>query len=48
MTEGRCMKCKKQVEITDAKETVTKNNMRMLKGKCPVCGTTVCRILGKA
>ena len=48
MAEGRCMKCKKQVEIKDAKETVTKNKMRMIKGSCPKCGTTVCRILGKA
>jgi hypothetical protein len=42
------MKCRAQREIKDGKETVTKNNMRMLKGKCPVCGTTVCKILGKA
>ncbi len=48
MAEGRCMKCRKQVEIKDGKEVVTKNKMRMLKGKCPVCGTTVNRILGKA
>ena len=48
MAEGRCMKCKKQVEIKDAKEAVTKNKMRMLKGVCPACGTKVCRILGKA
>lgn len=48
MAEGRCMKCKKQVEIKDAKEVVTKNKMKMLKGVCPNCGTKVCRILGKA
>jgi len=46
--EGRCMKCKKQVEIQEGVENITKNKMRMLKGKCPECGTTVCRILGKA
>ncbi|MFH1450758.1 MAG: DUF5679 domain-containing protein [archaeon] len=46
--KGQCMKCKKQVEIQGGKENVTKNKMRMLKGKCPKCGTTVCRILGKA
>ena len=47
--EGRCMKCKKQVEIKDGKESVTKNGMKILKGKCSAgCGTTVCRILGKA
>jgi len=48
MAEGRCMKCRAQREIKDGKEVVTKNNMRMLKGKCPKCGTTVCKILGKA
>jgi len=48
MPTGRCMKCKKQVEIQEGKETVTKNKMKLLKGKCPKCGTTVCRILGKA
>ena len=45
--EGRCMKCKKQVEIKDGVETATKNGRQMLKGKCPVCGTTVCRFMGK-
>lgn len=47
MPEGRCMKCKKQVEIKDPQETVMKNGMRAVKGKCE-CGTTVFRILGKA
>ena len=46
--KGMCMKCREQVEIQDGKEVVTKNKMRMLKGKCPKCGTTVNRILGKA
>lgn len=48
MTSGRCMKCKANVEMQDGKEVITKNKMRMLKGKCPTCGTTVCKILGKA
>ena len=48
LAQGRCMKCRKQVEIKNGKEVVTKNNMRMLKGVCPKCGTTVNRILGKA
>jgi len=48
MTEGRCMKCKKQVEIKDGKERVTANKMRMFMGLCPKCGTKVSRILGKA
>ncbi|MBW3016093.1 hypothetical protein KY309_00600 [Candidatus Woesearchaeota archaeon] len=48
MTEGRCMKCKKQVPIKDAKETIMKNGMKAMKGVCGTCGTKVFRILGKA
>lgn len=48
MTEGRCMKCKKQVVMLEEKVVVNKRGMRMARGKCPDCGTTVCRILGKA
>ena len=47
MVEGRCMKCKKQVEMKDPKETATSRGVKMFKGKCPECGTTVCRIAGK-
>jgi hypothetical protein len=44
--EGYCVKCKKKVEIKDGKEVVNAKNRRMMKGKCPNCSTTVCRILG--
>ncbi len=47
MPTARCMKCKKQVDIKDAKEVISKNKMKMCKGVCPKCGTKVCRILGK-
>ncbi|MEM3405744.1 MAG: DUF5679 domain-containing protein [Candidatus Pacearchaeota archaeon] len=47
MTEGYCVKCKKKVEIKDAKETKTAKGTIMFKGKCPNCGTTVCRIGSK-
>ncbi|MCF7866785.1 DUF5679 domain-containing protein [Candidatus Woesearchaeota archaeon] len=46
--EGRCMKCKKQVEIKNGAETKMKNGMNAMKGECPTCGTKVFRILGKA
>ena len=46
--EGRCMKCKKQVKIKDAKEVKMKNGMKAAKGVCGACGTKVFRILGKA
>ena len=48
MVTARCMKRKKQVEIKNAYEFVSKNKMNMLRGVCPDCGTKVCRIIGKA
>ena len=48
MTKGRCMKCKKEVEISNGKEVVMKNGMKAMKGECPTCSTKVFRILGKA
>jgi len=44
MVEAYCVRCKKKVEIKDPVETATKKGVAMLKGKCPICGTTVCRI----
>lgn len=44
--EAYCVKCKAKKEMVDAHEETTKNGRAMLKGKCPDCGTTVCRILG--
>ena len=50
MVEGRCMKCKKQVEIKDPKDTTIKGKageLNAVQGVCPVCGTKVFRIMGK-
>jgi hypothetical protein len=44
---GYCMKCKKKVEMKDEKISKTNKGLRMAKGKCPKCGTTVCAMLGK-
>ena len=44
--EAYCVKCKEKREFTGHVEEV--NNRRMAKGTCPVCGTKVARILGKA
>jgi hypothetical protein len=45
--EGYCVKDKKKVQFEG--EVVTlKNGRQAAKGKCPVCGTTVMRILGKS
>ena len=45
--EGYCVKCKEKRSFEGA-VSVSKTGMEMAKGKCPVCGTTVNRILGKA
>ena len=44
---GYCVKCKEK-RVFDGNVEVSKTGMKMAKGKCPVCGTTVNRILGKA
>lgn len=46
--EGRCMKCKEQKTMKDPELTTMKNGMKAAKGVCPVCGTKMFRILGKA
>ena len=38
------MKCREKKEIKDAKESLTKNGKPIVKGVCPVCGTTICKI----
>jgi hypothetical protein len=44
--EGYCVKEKTKREFEG--EIITmKNGRRAAKGKCPVCGTTIMRILGK-
>ena len=47
MTDGYCVKCKKTVTMLNGKESKTSKGIRIMKGKCPNCSTTVCRILGK-
>ncbi len=44
MVKGYCVKCKKQVDMKDPKEVTTARGTKMAKGKCPNCGTTVCRM----
>ena len=44
---GYCLKCKDKHDF-DGTVTVTDSGRRMAKGKCPVCGTTMNLILGKA
>ena len=42
--EGYCMKCRKKVEIKNAKAVTMKNGKPATQGVCPVCGTKVFRI----
>jgi DNA-directed RNA polymerase subunit RPC12/RpoP len=46
MTEGYCMKCRKKVQIKDAKKITMKNGKPATQGACPNCGTKVFRIGG--
>jgi len=46
MVEGYCVKCKQKVEMNDPVESLTKKGGKIVKGKCPTCGTTVCRMGG--
>ncbi len=45
--EAYCVKCREKREFEGQEETL-KNGRKAAKGKCPVCGTTVMRILGKS
>ena len=51
MVEGNCVKCKDKQEMIEANEVEMKGKggakRRAMKGKCPKCGTTMFRILGK-
>ena len=44
MVQGYCVKCRKKVEIKDAKKITMKNGKPATKGTCPKCGTGVFRI----
>jgi hypothetical protein len=47
MATAYCMKCRKKVEIKNAKQITLKNGRPAMQGVCPTCGTKVFRI-GKA
>lgn len=48
MVQGRCMKCKEQVDIKDPKIVKTARGGYMAKGKCPThTETTVCAMMSK-
>ena len=47
MVEAYCVKCKNKAEMKEPKEVSMGGNRRAMKGKCPKCGTTMFRIMGK-
>jgi hypothetical protein len=44
---GYCVKCKEKRDF-DGEVKVSESGRRMAQGPCPVCGTKMNRILGKA
>ncbi len=42
--EAYCVKCKAKKIMQDPVEGTTTNGKPITKGKCPDCGTTICRI----
>ncbi len=44
LVKAYCVKCKKSIEMKDAKKVKLKNGKPATKGVCPKCGTKVFRI----
>ena len=44
MVQGYCVKCRAKRDIKDPVAVKLKNGKPAMKGKCPVCGTTIMRI----
>lgn len=45
--QAYCVSCRKNVDMVDAKEVLTKNKRHAMKGKCKICGTNVMRFIKK-
>jgi len=45
--EGYCVKCRKKRSIKNGTVGKTSKGRSLVKGTCPVCGTTVTRFLSK-
>jgi len=44
MVQAYCVKCRAKRDIADPKRVTLKNGKPAMRGKCPVCGTTLFRI----
>ena len=45
---GYCLKCKKSQKMIESEEITMKNGRKAIRGKCPICNTTIYKILGKS
>jgi uncharacterized protein DUF5679 len=45
-TIAYCVKCKTKREMQNPQSITMKNGRKAMKGKCPVCGTSLFRIGG--
>ena len=46
MADAYCVKCKAKHPMSDALEVTMKNGRKAVKGKCPICGTVMFKMLG--
>jgi Zn finger protein HypA/HybF involved in hydrogenase expression len=46
MASMYCVKCREKREDPDPEHVTMKNGKNAIKGKCPVCGTTMFQITG--
>jgi NAD-dependent SIR2 family protein deacetylase len=44
MATAYCMKCRKKIELKDAKQIKLKNKMPAVQGVCPACEAKVFRV----
>jgi Zn finger protein HypA/HybF involved in hydrogenase expression len=47
-TTAYCVKCKAKRDMLDEQKVEMKGGREAMQGKCPVCGTKMFRIMGKA
>ncbi|HEY5605747.1 MAG TPA: DUF5679 domain-containing protein [Thermoplasmata archaeon] len=44
MVQAYCVKCRKKRDMANPTKVTLKNGKPAMKGKCPVCGTSLFRI----
>ncbi len=46
--QAYCVKCKAKKEMVEPQQVEMKNGRKAMKGKCPDCGTSMFKIMGKS